>query len=77
MNSGLFFYIATNLDVMMNKPKFKLFPCVFCTIGFNAYVVGHKMMSATNKVLFKQETSSVEVKMSPEHSGLPNNTSER
>lgn len=30
----------------MTKPEFKLLPCVFCTIGFNCYVVGHKIVSS-------------------------------
>lgn len=35
--------------MIMTKPEFKLLPCVFCTIGFNCYVVGHKVVSATYK----------------------------
>jgi hypothetical protein len=31
----------------MKKPEFTLLPCIFCTIGFNCYVVGHKVASAT------------------------------
>jgi hypothetical protein len=31
----------------MNKPQFKLLPCIFCTIGFNAYVAGHKIVCST------------------------------
>lgn len=30
----------------MTKPEFKLFPCVFCTIGFNCYVAGHKIVAS-------------------------------
>lgn len=30
----------------MKKPEFKLLPCIFCTIGFNCYVAGHKAVSA-------------------------------
>tara|TARA_R110001583_G_C5588099_1_gene403515 strand:+ start:405 stop:584 length:180 start_codon:yes stop_codon:yes gene_type:complete len=39
----------------MKKPEFKLLPCVFCTIGFNCYVAGHKVISATyQKITDKQ-----------------------
>ena len=31
----------------MKKPEFKLLPCIFCTLGFNCYVAGHKVVSAT------------------------------
>ena len=31
----------------MDKPEYKLLPCIFCTIGFNCYVAGHKMVAAT------------------------------
>tara|TARA_R110001592_G_scaffold76227_1_gene230214 strand:+ start:1212 stop:1385 length:174 start_codon:yes stop_codon:yes gene_type:complete len=31
----------------MKKPEFKLLPCIFCTVGFNCYVAGHKIVSAT------------------------------
>ncbi len=29
----------------MNKPEFKLLPCVFCTLGYNTYVAGHRLLS--------------------------------
>jgi len=35
----------------MNKPEFKLLPCVFCTLGYNAYVAGHRIVCKTTKLL--------------------------
>jgi len=29
----------------MNKPEFKLLPCVFCTLGYNTYVAGYRLIS--------------------------------
>ena len=37
----------------MSQPDYKMFPCIFCTIGFNCYVAGHKLVSATYKVTKK------------------------
>jgi len=31
----------------------QIFPCIFCTIGFNCYVAGHKLISATYKITKK------------------------
>ncbi|NQZ09650.1 MAG: hypothetical protein HRT35_21070 [Algicola sp.] len=31
----------------MSKPKFKMFPCIFCTVGYNTYVAGHKLVCGT------------------------------
>ena len=28
----------------MNKPEFKLLPCVFCTLGYNTYVAGYRLL---------------------------------
>jgi len=33
----------------MSEPEFKLLPCVFCTLGYNTYVAGHRLMSTTSK----------------------------
>lgn len=45
----------------MKKPEFKLLPCIFCTIGFNCYVAGHKVASATyQKITGKAEESHLE-----------------
>jgi len=41
----------------MTKPEFKLLPCVFCTIGFNCYVAGHKIVSATYKKMTDKQES--------------------
>jgi hypothetical protein len=35
----------------MNKPEYQLLPCIFCTIGYNGYVAGHKLVSKTVKSL--------------------------
>ena len=45
----------------MKKPEFKLLPCVFCTIGFNCYVAGHKIVFATyQKITDKTERRQLE-----------------
>jgi hypothetical protein len=31
----------------MSKPQFKVFSCIFCTIGYNTYVAGHKLVCGT------------------------------
>jgi hypothetical protein len=28
----------------MKKLHYKLFPCIFCTLGYNGYVAGHDMV---------------------------------
>ncbi|MBL4910897.1 MAG: hypothetical protein JKX78_12895 [Alteromonadaceae bacterium] len=35
----------------MNKPEFKLLPCVFCTLGYNTYVAGHRLISKGAELL--------------------------
>ncbi len=39
------------LEIIMSKPEFKLLPCVFCTIGYNGYVAGHKLVSKTYQLI--------------------------
>lgn len=40
----------------MDKPEFKLLPCIFCTIVFNSYVAVKKLASAAgNKLSPKTE----------------------
>ena len=29
----------------MAKPEFQLFPCIVCTLGYNTYVAGHRLVS--------------------------------
>jgi hypothetical protein len=29
----------------MNKPEFKLLPCIFCTLGYNTYVAGYRLIN--------------------------------
>ena len=38
----------------MNKPEYKLLPCVFCTIGFNSYVAVNTLAAVAVKK-FKQQ----------------------
>ncbi len=40
----------------MNKPEFKLFPCIFCTLGFNSYIAVRKLAGATVKLVKGKET---------------------
>ena len=35
----------------MSDPKFKLLPCVFCTLGYNSYVVGHKLLNKSYRLI--------------------------
>jgi len=49
----------------MKKPEYKLLPCIFCTIGFNCYVAGHKMVSMTYHKLSKKEETSLKPENSP------------
>jgi hypothetical protein len=35
----------------VKTPEFKLLPCVFCTIGFNRFVAGYKIVSTTYHAL--------------------------
>ena len=45
----------------MDKPEFKLLPCIFCTIGFNSYVAVRKLATAAgNKLAPKTELLSKE-----------------
>jgi len=41
----------------MNKPEFKLLPCVFCTLGYNTYVAGYHLISKANKLFTKHTTN--------------------
>jgi hypothetical protein len=41
----------------MKKPEFKLLPCIFCTIGFNSFVAGHRIISTSYKALSGNKTS--------------------
>ncbi|PCI58570.1 MAG: hypothetical protein COB35_13530 [Gammaproteobacteria bacterium] len=40
----------------MSKPEFKLLPCVFCTLGYNTYVAGYRMVSKTAELMTKRIT---------------------
>ncbi len=54
--------LAKVLNKPSKKPEFKLLPCVFCTIGFNCYVAGHKLVSAAyDKVTQKQNPTANKV----------------
>lgn len=48
----------------MSKPEFKLFPCVFCTIGFNGYVATRKLISATADAFNGNDNKQLSVKQS-------------
>jgi len=49
-------------SLMMNKPEFKLLPCVFCTLGYNTYVAGYRVVSKTAELL----TNKTAADMQPE-----------
>ena len=45
----------------ITKPEYKLLPCIFCTIGFNCYVAGHKAISSTyQKITNKQKNQTTQ-----------------
>lgn len=53
----------------MSQPDYNIFPCIFCTIGFNCYVAGHKLIAATYKITKKEATelnSKVPVPVQPQ-----------
>lgn len=45
---------------VMSQPEYKILPCIFCTIGFNCYVAGHKLVSAVTSKNSAAMTTSVE-----------------
>ncbi|NQZ81177.1 MAG: hypothetical protein HRT52_09200 [Colwellia sp.] len=49
----------------MKRLEYKLLPCVFCTIGFNCCVAGHKMASMTYHKLSKKEETSLKPENTP------------
>ena len=34
-----------------SKPEFKLFPCIFCTLGFNSYIAVRKLSGAAARLV--------------------------
>ena len=40
----------------MKTKSFKLFPCVFCTIGYNCYVAGHNVTAKGYQSLVKRQS---------------------
>jgi hypothetical protein len=40
---------------MMSKLEFKAFSCIFCTIGYNCYVAGHKLVVGGYEKLTKTD----------------------
>jgi hypothetical protein len=41
----------------MTTPNFKLLPCVFCTLGYNTYVAGYKLLSLGHRTLSKNSNT--------------------
>jgi len=57
----IFLDITAELEeLLMNKPEFKLLPCVFCTLGYNTYVAGYHLVNKASK-LFTQHTANIDL----------------
>ncbi|MFT4939305.1 MAG: hypothetical protein ACI88A_002345 [Paraglaciecola sp.] len=54
----------------MKKPEFKLLPCVFCTIGFNCYVAGHRIISSTYQALSADKAPLEKLALSDEYKSV-------
>jgi len=59
----------------MNKPEFKLLPCVFCTLGYNAYVAGHRFVYKTTQLLTNDsQTNTISDQLTTVNTSIQNTT---
>lgn len=42
-----------------SKPEFKLFPCIFCTLGFNSYIAVRKLSGAAARLVKGKEITEI------------------